>query len=156
MAVTKKIKKLMNTFRGAGQAAQLGSALQAQKGHLCALYDFSVHGGAQGSIELDNVFAKAVTLPANAIVTNVWAEELTDVTSGGSATVTLNAGSTALTGATGYASFAGITSVALAGAVAGIKVSADSDLKITIGTADITAGKIRFHVEYMISEETSI
>lgn len=156
MAVTKKIKKLMNTFMGAGQAAQLGSALQSQKGHLCALYDFSVQGGAQGSIDLDNAYLKAVTLPANAIVTSVWAEELTNVTSGGSATVTLNAGSTALTGDTAIASFSGITAVTLAGSAAGIKVSADSDLKITIGTADLTAGKIRFHVEYMISEETSI
>ena len=156
MAVTTKIKKLMNTFKGQGQAAQLGSALQAQKGHLCALYDFSVHGGAQSTIDLDNAYGKAVTLPANAIVTNVWAEELTDVTSGGSATLLLVAGSTSLTGATGYASFGGITSVGLAGSAAGIKVSANSDLKVTIGTADVTAGKVRFHVEYMISEETSI
>lgn len=149
MAIKAKAKSLLNRFQGKGQFSQLGNALQAQKGCVASLYDFSVSGGATSTITL-----KKALLPANAVVTDVYYEALVTATSGGAATVTLLAGATALTGAIAVASLTGLAKPALAGAVAAIKVAAESDIKITIATATLTAGKIRFFVEYAISEDS--
>lgn len=112
-----------------------------------ALYDFSSDGGAVGSITFGRL------LPAGAVVTRVFADELTNVTSGGSATIQLKAGSTNLTGATAIASFSGLTAPALDGSAAAIKLSADSELQIAIATAALTAGKVRFFVEYILAND---
>lgn len=104
-------------------------------------WDFSKDGGAVGDISF------GAALPAGAIVTNVWTDEETAVT--GATSVTLKAGSTALTGALDLTADAGVQSRALAGSAAGIKVSASSELKISIATAAATAGKVTFYVEWM-------
>lgn len=118
------------------------AAMQVQ----CVTWDFSSDGGAVGDIDF------GVDLPADATVTRIFAEELTNVTSGGAATLQLKAGSTALSGAEAIAGFAGITQPALAGSVAGIRVSAASRLKMAIATAAATAGKVRFSVEFFVSK----
>jgi len=111
------------------------------------LYDFSVDAGAVGTLTFGRV------LPAGAIVTKIIADELTNVTSGGSATVQLKAGSTNLTGAIAIADLAGLTAPALAGSVAAIKLSAASELSLAIATAALTAGKVRLCVEYMLPND---
>lgn len=148
--ISKAQKFLLNRFMGRGQAAKLGQLVDRTKNLVACTYDFSVSGGAQGDVTL-----LTGGLPANAIVTQVYHSELTNVTSGGSATVTLNAGSTALTGAIAKATFSGTTSEALAGSATAIKVSDASDITVTIGTADLTAGKVRFFIEYMIDQDTT-
>ena len=105
-----------------------------------AVYDFSVSGGTTGDITLGRY------IPSNFIVTNIYHKENTNVTSGGSATVTLSAGSTALTGAIAKATFNGVNSEALASSATAINISTACELKITIGTADLTAGKVTFYV----------
>lgn len=110
-----------------------------------AVWDFSVDGGAVGTIS----FAPA-PLPAGAVVTNVYTDEQTAVT--GATSVTLNAGSTALTGAVDFTGDSGVNSRALASSATAIKLAADSDLTITIATNPATAGKVRFCVEWYLSE----
>ena len=107
------------------------------------MYDYSADGGAAGA------YLSGIKLPANSVVTKVYTDEQTALT--GSTSVTLNAGATALTAAIDFTASAGFQSPALAGAAAGIKMAAASELQIAIvGTA--TAGKVRFAVEFFISE----
>lgn len=108
------------------------------------MWDFSLDGGAVGTISFNT------QLPANAVVTNVWTDEQTAVA--GATDVTLKAGSTALTGSIDFTGDAGIQSRALAGSAGGIKLSSSSELNIAIATAAATAGKVRFAVEFYISE----
>lgn len=107
-------------------------------------WDFSVDGGAISDISFN------VQLPTNCIVTNVWTDEVTAVT--GATDITLKAGSTALTGSMDFTASSGVQSRALAGAAGGIKVASASEFKITIATAAATAGKVRFAVEFYLSD----
>lgn len=120
------------------------AVLEFSKQAACVTYDFSVDGGAVGT------YLFGTNLPANAIVTSVKSEELTAVT--GADSITLKAGSTALTGAIDFTGDAGIQNRALAGSAAGIKVTSSSELQIAIATNAATAGKIRFMVEFYVSK----
>jgi hypothetical protein len=111
------------------------------------LLDFAFDGGAIGTLSTGR------RIPAGAIVTQVIADEQANVTSAGSATIQLLAGSTALIAATAIASFAGVTSPALAGSAAAIKLAAESELRIAIATAALTAGKVRFFVRYVLPND---
>ena len=119
------------------EAAVLQFAKQVQ----AVTWDFSKDGGAVGDVSF------GVKLPAGAIVTSVLSDEETAVT--GATSVTLKADSTSLTGAINFTGDAGIQSRALAGSAAGIKLSAASELKITIATNAATAGKVTFYVEFL-------
>lgn len=107
------------------------------------LWDFSRDGGAVSDISF------GTQLPANAVVTNIYTDEQTAVTAATS--VTLKAGSTALTDAIDFTGSSGVNSQALASSATAIKVTAASELKITIATTAATAGKVRFAVEFYVS-----
>ena len=112
------------------------------------LYDSSKDGLAQATYEFDRF------LPANAVVTRVFSDELVALTSSGSATLQLKAGSTALTDAIAFdTGFANSQSQALASSATAIKLSSRSELKLTVAAADLTAGKVRFYVEYMLAND---
>lgn len=128
------------------------------------VYDFAVDGGTAGAIKLSDKEGYS-PLPDNAIITNVIALVETAVV-GTSSTVAV--GNT--TDADGYMqAIAEATLVAdyvtMAGVQAGDLLWDDSndhlipflcnsandrDFSITIGTADLTAGKIHFAVEYVL------
>lgn len=116
------------------------AVLQFAKQLSACTWDFSVDGGAVGTISFGQ------SLPANAIVTNVWTDEETAVT--GATSVTLNAGATALTGALDMTGDSGIKARSLAVADA-VKVTSSSELNIAIATNPATAGKVTFYVEWM-------
>lgn len=124
--------------------------LDRMKQCVSATYDFSTHAGAVGTVTL-----LTNALPADAVVTDIYCSELTNVTSGGSATLKLIGGSTDLSDATAIASFTGQKSLALASSATAIKVSAISDMKVEIATAAVTAGKVRFMVEYYVDQDTT-
>lgn len=115
----------------------------SEKKVLTVQYDFDTDAGAVGDIDFGEY------LPAGAIVTDVWSEELTNATSDGSATMALAAGSTVLVAAIAIATFSGIIKETLNGSADGIKVAARTEVKATIAVADFTAGKINFHIEYI-------
>ena len=110
-------------------------------------YDFSSDGGAAGTYNL------GMRLPADAVVTNIYSSELVALTSGGSATVQLRAGSTDLSTALAFdTGFAGDQSQALAGSATAIRISASSELNMVIAVAALTAGRVKFAVEYHLSK----
>lgn len=130
------------------------------------VYDFAVDGGAQGAI---NLHAKAGVdvVPVGAIVKRVYAKVLTACTSGGSATLAWGNGDDA-DGYSGSAVAVGsLTANALFngydnGAAllwddtndhpidVNVADAADGQFIATIGTADLTAGKVVFMVEYYL------
>jgi hypothetical protein len=117
------------------------------------VYDFSVDGGAVGTIDLS---AKANSLPSGAVVKRVYAVVEDACTSGGAATVAWgNSGDAdgfsgtakAVASLTANAVFEGSADSA---ALLPSKLSADSDFSVTIAVAALTAGKIRYGVEYVV------
>lgn len=136
----------------AGEAGDLikvfcagGKASDGAVRRVKAVYDFDADGGAAGDITLGE------NIPAGSIIRAVVANEITGLTSGGSATLTLKAGSTALTGATAFGDVPAPGEIALASSATAIAVSAESELTLTIGTAALTAGKVAFYVEYYLA-----
>lgn len=133
------------------RTARLGElvrALDQTEKVITGLYQFSVNGGATGTLSLEYTFEE------DCFITKVLADELTVLTSGGSATLTLQKdteGSKAdLTGDIAYdTGFASVTSMALEGSAAGIRVTKGDTLHLKIGGAAVTDGKVRFYV-YML------
>ncbi len=110
-------------------------------------YDFAIDGGAQGSIDF------AASLPDSSVVTNIYSDELTALTSGGAATVQLKAGATDLTDAIAFdTGFSGVQSQALASSATAIKVDSEDTLALEIATADLTAGKVILAIEFYTSD----
>ena len=120
---------------------------------LTEVYDFAVHGGLVSTITLPS------KLPLGAVITEGYAIVQIPGTSGGSATVALglNTNTDLLGSATG--AVANLTANAviplLPNLVAGtvgnspVRLTAERQLKVTIGTAALTAGKIVVHLKYV-------
>lgn len=142
-------------------ASSIGNSMHMQK----YVYDFAVDGGAQGAIDLS---AKdgASPLPDNAIVESVVAFVETAVEGTSS---TLSWGNT--TDPDGYSGTAIAEATLVADYVANGYDNAaallwddtndhmihflandanDKDFSVTIGTADLTAGKVHFFVKYYL------
>lgn len=143
-------RKLKSGILGVGFPSRRDEAVLDNGGIRCesVLFDFSEDGGATGDIDFGRL------IPENAIITKVFTDEITAFTSGGSATIQLKAGSTDLTDALAFdTGFAGTEEQALASSAEAIKISADSELKITIATAALTAGKCRFFIQYLLPND---
>lgn len=111
-------------------------------------YSFAADGGAMGTLTFGR------KLPKGAIVTNIYSDEISTLTSGGSATLQLKCGSQNLTGAIAFdTGFSGTQSQALASSATAIKVSAESEISLTIAGAALTAGEVRFYVEYKLQND---
>ena len=106
-----------------------------------ATYDFDVLAGAQA-----DAVGLSETVPAGAIVTRVITSTLDAFTSGGSATVAINIGSTEVLVATAFdnAAFVGVD-VAYS-----TPVAASGEINLDIAGADLTAGKYDVYVEYLV------
>ena len=113
-----------------------------------ATYDFSVHGGSIGDIEIGLKF------PANAIVYQGLIDVVTDPTSGGSATVALKIeGAADLLAATAIASVTGQMDTVPDGTATNVvKTTAERTLTVTVATAALTAGKFHVYLLYFLSE----
>ncbi|MFG6101193.1 hypothetical protein U2F10_02995 [Leptothoe sp. EHU-05/26/07-4] len=105
------------------------------------IYDFSIHGGAIGTITMP------LTTPDNAIITECIVDVLTDPTSTGSATIALGLNTTTdLLAATAIASVTGI--VVAKEQAAAFKLTAERNLQLTIATAALTAGKLAVYLKW--------
>lgn len=109
---------------------------------VAVLWDFSVDGGANATdINLDYTTEEACVL------TKIVMHEITNVV-GATSTYTLYAGSTALSADVAVASMATGT-MALASSATAIAVATGEQIKLNIGTADATAGKVRFYLYFV-------
>ena len=121
------------------------AVLQFAKQISACTWDFDVDGGAVGTISFGQ------SLPAGAIVTNIWTDEVTTVT--GATDITLKAGSTALSGSLDMTGDSGVKARSMAVADA-VKLTSASEINIEIATAAATAGKVTFYMEWMIVPNT--
>ena len=117
------------------------------------IYDFDVNGGAAG----DHILGQ---IPDNAVITNAWYETITDPTSSGSATIAIGVVTNDANGI--------ITATAYSDAIFNpgwhdgtpdgmatnftTQTTAIRDVVLTIGTAALTAGKIKVFWEYAVGE----
>jgi hypothetical protein len=105
------------------------------------IYDFSKDGGAVSSLDVLKVKDACVVRAA-------YMNVETTCTSGGSATVALGvSGGAELVAATAVASLSAGASIDGASIGTTFKLAADGVVQMTIGTAALTAGKIRIRLE---------
>jgi len=119
--------------------------LVVSKKEIGGLYDFAVNGGVAGSIAMN------VWLPGKCVVDRLWTKTITTVTSAGAATIALTFDNAGPYGMVPFPFGAFTTGTCLAG----VDFNANPTLLATgiqmyfvIGTANLTAGKIAFIVEY--------
>lgn len=120
-------------------------------------YDFSVLGGAQGTIVLTQIDG---ALPDKFVIQNALVDVITPLSSGGAATASLGTGQSAgdMQAATLVAgapwSSAGLkATVILLGTIATqIKTTAARSPVIVIAIADLIAGKLNLFIEGFISD----
>jgi len=131
-----------------GDAIKTAQRLTSIKG----TYDFSEKGGAVSIIKLLDDDGKVVQIPAGAIVKAIFTNETTVLTSGGSATVKLEAGAIDLSSAIAFdTGFSGINAHGIqGGAASGVLISSDTDLQIEIEVAALTAGVLEYYVDVLI------
>jgi hypothetical protein len=148
----------LNTSRleEAGEASDAGKRVhpdgfvdgkQVQR-KIRATYDFAVDGGVIGDIGL------GVTIPRNAVIKKGWIDVVTDLTSGGAATIALNLASAGdVLAALAVASWTGqIDCIQTGLATNMIKLADPKEITATIAAADLTAGKFHVYIEYDISD----
>lgn len=141
--------------QGNARRADLNKALDRSEKVVALLYDFSVSGGATADYNLTDIDGNTYATEEACVVTKIIALEQSALTSGGSATVQLKAGSTNLSDAEAFdTGFTGADSLALASSATAIAVATGQTLKITVAGAALTAGKVIFYV-YMVPQRTN-
>lgn len=133
----------------------LGKLLNQKRGLMKAVYDFSVLGGAVGTLNLVDDNGDVILLPSKAIVTQVYCDVVTAMASaGGTGTIALGVNTTvdllaAVDADTKSGVFAGIP-IGTAGTM--VKCTAARHVQATIATEALTAGKLNVFVEFVLSE----
>lgn len=132
----------LNALAASGVGGQFGMATAS------AVWDFSVNGGATGTIDL------GVALPSRAIIVEVIREVETSTTSTGSTgTIQLNTATGNLEQTAYTANGASVPAVASSGGSAvPLMDTAAQDLRVTIATNPLLTGRIRWFVRYYRGE----
>jgi hypothetical protein len=134
-------------FYAANMATRLGNTV----GSIVAIYDFSVLGGAVGTVNLKDLDGNDAVLPKGAVVRDGFIRILTACAStGGTGTIALTANSAAdLKAAVDADTLSGNVAIIPVGTAAtAITLTADRTLTCTIATAALTAGKFELHVDF--------
>lgn len=136
------ISSALDTLASSGAPSQYGMVTTS------VVWDFSVNGGAIGSIPL------TISLPNHAVIVEVIRDELTACTSSGSnGTIQLNVPTDGSLEQTALTADGGAVTLASSGGTAvPKKTTAARTLQVTIATSALTAGKIRYFVRYFKSE----
>lgn len=121
-----------------------------KKHYITAKYDFAVDGAGTGAYPRTIACATTSTLPDNAIVNEVVMYCPAAFTSGGAATVGINAGGVNVTGLVAKAALTDEVVVASPLMAVGGKATAAGPIKIISGVAAITAGVMEITVGYFI------
>ncbi len=135
----------------------LGFEMHRLKNVVKAVYDFSVDGGAVGSINLKDEFGNLLVMPIGAIITNVTLDVITPCTTSASGTLAIDSQSAGdLLTATAAASVTGkLAGTPVGTAATWVKIATSAkQLKATIATGALTAGKAYIFIEYLLSSAT--
>lgn len=117
-------------------------------------YDFAVDGGAVGAINMRPVTSSQSPVPSAAIIDNATIEVLTVPTSAGAATISVGveaAGDVQAAAAISGAPWSTVgrkNGTPQSGATS-VKTTAARTPSITVGTAALTAGKLRLLIDYI-------
>jgi hypothetical protein len=127
------------------------SGLMSHKNVAYYEFNFAKHGGAVGAISVPGD-----VIPAGAIIKEGLIHVKTAVTSDGSATLQIKALSTddilASTAKSSLTLNALLATVPVGTAASSIRVTSDiTELVFTVGTADLTAGKVVVALEYIVT-----
>lgn len=142
----------LNRMNSYAQKAQLGDKIFSTKQNFVGLYDFSVQGGATGTINLLDSKGVALKLPANFVITNVIIDNITNPTSTASTTdISIGINSTAdLLAIIDETAFDGTglkAGIPVGTAATAVKVTAEAAVTISFATAAVTAGKVYVALE---------
>lgn len=134
--------------------AGLGSVLAKDKMTMRCTYDFTVLGGAIGSVILRDAEGNPAVLPDKAVITQVYIDTITTPTSGGAATIAINANSAGdLKAALAIASYTGIIAgIPVGTAATMVKLTAQRNIVATIAAFVLTAGKFDVFVDYVLGQ----
>lgn len=130
----------------------LGTAVNGCKNLMKCVYDFSVLGGAVGTIGLLDDLGNKAILPANAIITRAFIKGVTALTSGGAATVAVEVEAAAdLRAATAFGSVTGLLEgVPVGSAATMVTLTAQRQVSAVIAAAALTAGKFNVYLEFVL------
>lgn len=117
-------------------------------------YSFTRDGGAVSDINLKDVNGNALVLPSGALIRNVTMHATTALTSGGSATIDLNAEAANDCAAAVAKATLSLNAVAIgipdfATVADYVRLTADRTITISINTAALTAGAINVWIDYL-------
>lgn len=146
-------KNLLNKMNSTAQLIRMGTALEGQVGCARAFYDFSVVGGAVSTINLRDEEGNAIALPNKAIITSVFIDVVTAMTSaGGAGTISLGANTTTdLRAAVDADTLSGISAgIPVGTAATAVKLTAERNLTVSIATEALTAGKFMAVVYWVL------
>lgn len=140
-------------WNGAAPVEQLGTELHKAKNVIRCTWDFAVQGGAVGSMLLLDDQGNPAILPAKAIITQVYSDTVTAVTTSAAGTLSLGANTAIdLLGATAAATFSGVQAgVPVGTAATMVKLTAQRQIAAAIATGALTAGKVNFFIDYVLS-----
>lgn len=151
---------LLDNYNNVDPHPQLGTFVDRTKNAMVVVYDFDAQGGATGTLKLLDDQGNPAIFPQGAIITNVVANVITDLTSGGLATVSLGLLTTTdLLAATNFDDLTGFVAGVPVGTAASwvgpvTATEPGSQITATIGVAALTAGKVYFNIEYVINSLT--
>jgi hypothetical protein len=136
---------------------QVGTSVYKSRVHSAkCTYDFAVSGGSSSAnIKLLDSKGQPCSLPNKAIIRDVLIDVITAPTSGGSATISLGSGVTAVDfkALTAIASYTGLVAgIPVGSAATAIKLAADQTPVAKIAVAPLTAGKFNVQIQYQLSE----
>lgn len=147
---------LLSRANKASPLEGIGSVINKTKGLLVAVYDFSVEGGAVGTIYLLDDEGNPAILPRGAVVTNVVVSTLTTLASGGATNVSIGVLNTQdLLGVTAKGTLAAPgfdagTPVGTAATWVGpVADNGGTQVYMTIYLNALTAGKMKIFIEYV-------
>ncbi len=146
---------LLNRLNNGARSLLLGNLLSNQLNAAKGLYDFSIHGGAVSTINLDDVTnefgtTSNVVIPSGSIIWSGVVDTLTQGATSASGTFSLGLNTTTdLLGATAAASINNRVALVPVGTAAScVKLTADRTLTTSIATGAVTAGKFNVYLQY--------
>lgn len=155
MSLTSETRYALDRMNATALKYRLGKELHRAKNNLLAIYDFSTQGGAVSTISLKDADGVNVVLPLGAIITNVIAHAVVAVTTSASGTLSLGANTTTdLMGATADSTLslnAIVAGTPVGTAATSVRLTAERTISASIATGALTAGKVYYFIEYMLS-----
>lgn len=153
--INETTRAFFNSDAPLGGPGGAGDQLKIVKNVVRGTYDFSVLGGAIGTVKLLDQAGVIIPIPNKAIITDVYIDVVTGMTStGGTGTIAIGLNSTGdLLAAVDADTLSNIVAgIPIGTAATMVKATADRYLTATIATATLTAGKIEVFAEYVLSE----